>query len=376
MNKIKVLQFPIANARGGITQYALQNWEFIDKTRFQFDFATRSKSLDFADELIAQGCKIHYLSCSSEENEEQFIKEVNQILDEGYDVIHLHTSYWKGFLVEKLAVERKCPIIIVHSHSTMVEVLNEQQRIQSIEVHNSYKHSLPLEYATHFTSCSNRAANWLFGEQIPRDRIQILKNAIDISKFGYSPSIRESYRELFGLQDCFVIGHVGRFTYSKNHIMLIEIFNEVFRKVPHARLMLVGSGELEAGIHQKIKDFELEDAVLFMGKRQDVPLLLQSMDVFLLPSLFEGLGLALIEAQTAGLKCYASLGVPEEAKITPNLKFLNNSVSEWAKHILEDVKGYSRVDMRSVVEERGYSLEKQIKVLEKLYSGEDISKDC
>ena len=148
----------------------MQNWKFIDKERFQFDFATRSKSLDFADELIREGCKIHYLSCSSEEDEDQFIKEINKILDEGYDAIHLHTSFWKGYLVEKIAMERKCPIVIIHSHSTMIDILDEKKREEYIKIHNYYRENLPLEYGTHFCACSKLAADWLFGEQIPREK--------------------------------------------------------------------------------------------------------------------------------------------------------------------------------------------------------------
>lgn len=376
MKKIKVLQFPVANARGGITQYALQNWRFIDKSRFQFDFATRSKNLDFANELVTQGCKIHYLSCSSEENEEQFIKEFNKILDEGYDAIHLHTSFWKGYLVEKLAMERKCPVVIIHSHSTMIDISDNKKRNEYIKKHNFYKNTLPKEYATDFCACSGLAADWLFGEQISRNNINILKNAIDVSKYSFSPNVRKKYRKELGLDECFVIGHIGRFTYSKNHKMIIDIFKRIYEKMPNSRLMLIGGGELEANIRHKIKAYELEDVVLFMGKRTDVPELLQAMDVFLLPSHFEGLGLVLIEAQASGLKCLTSKGVPKEAKITPNLNYISNSVSDWIEAIEKVAKGYERKKNDELILKAGYDLREQIKIIEKLYSGEDISKLC
>jgi Glycosyltransferase len=376
MKKIKVLQFPIANARGGITQYALQNWSLIDKERFQFDFATRSKSLDFADELIAEGCKIHYLSCSSEENEDRFTKEMHRILDEGYDVIHLHTSYWKGFMVEELAIQRGVPIVVVHSHSTMIDIHDETLRARSINKHNYYRDALPVEYGTHFIACSNNAANWLFGDHIPKNEILIMKNAIDLSKFSFSPETRTSYRSKLGLNGCFVIGHIGRFTYSKNHAMLIEIFREVYQELPNARLMLVGSGELESEIRQRVQDYGLTESVIFLGKRTDVPQLLQAMDTFLMPSRFEGLGLVLIEAQAAGLQCLASQGVPIEAQITPNLKFLDDEVSDWVQQVCHIASGYERVVQDHLIEEAGYDLRQQIKILEKLYAGEDVSADC
>ncbi|MGZ0043302.1 glycosyltransferase [Paenibacillus ottowii] len=376
MKKIKVLQFPIANTRGGITQYALKNWEFIDKDRFQFDFATRSKSLDFADELLAQGCKIHYLSCSSEESESQFIKEVHQILDEDYDVIHLHTSFWKGFLVEQLAIERNCPMVIVHSHSTMIDTLDDHQREKSIEKHNFYRNTFPLEYATHFSACSKLAAEWLFGEQVLRENIQILNNAIDVDKYRFSPEIRDNYRKKLNLEGKFVLGHIGRFVYQKNHVMLIEIFREVYRNNANARLMLIGVGELESNIRQLVKEYGLENEVSFLGKRSDVASLLQAMDIFLLPSHFEGLGIVLIEAQAAGLKCLTSIDVPVEAKITPNLKFLPYNVSEWVSNILQVENGYVRENNNHLIRQAGYDLKKQIRIIEKLYAGKDISEDC
>lgn len=374
--KLKVLQFPIANAKGGITQYALQNWKLIDKNRFQFDFATRSPKLDFEDELIREGCKIHYLSCSSEENEKQFIKEVHQILDDGYDVVHLHTSYWKGYLVEELALERNVPIIIIHSHSTNVDIFNDQKRKESLEIHEYYKNTLPLEYGTNFLACSKDAADWLFGEQIPREKIFIVNNAIDVSSYSFSSQPRNEYRKLLGIEDCFVLGHIGRFVYQKNHEFLIEIFKAVYDKLPHARLVLVGGGELESDIKEKVEEYGLTHAVLFLGKRNDVPQLLQAMDVFLLPSRFEGLGLVLVEAQASGLKCIASHGVPREAKVTPDLQFLDFSVDEWVNNILQLANGYRREINDDLIKEAGYDLIDQIKVIEKLYEGEDISNDC
>ncbi|MDY0039120.1 MAG: glycosyltransferase [Desulforhabdus sp.] len=376
MKKIKVLQLPIANARGGITQYALQNWKAIDKNRFQFDFATRSKALDFANDLMEQGCKIHYLTCSSEENEPQFIREIHQILDEGYDAVHLHTSFWKGFWVEKLAIERKCPIVIIHSHSTMVDILDEKKRNEYITIHNLYKNTLPIEYATNFCACSRLAADWLFGEHIPRARIQILKNAIDVPTYRFSPAIRKDYREKLGLHRCFVLGHVGRFVYQKNHEMLIEIFRQVYQDMPHARLMLIGYGELEKNVQQQVKKHGLEHAVLFPGKTIKVPQMLQAMDIFLLPSRFEGLPIVLVEAQAAGLKCLASAAISREIKITPDLDFFPNSVSAWVEHILQVSSGYDRKNNDDLIAQAGFDLRRQIKLIEKLYTGKDISRDC
>ncbi len=367
MKKIKVLQMPIANSQGGLTQYVLQNWKFIDKEKFQFDFVTLSKTLDFADELIADGCKIHYLSCSSMQNEVQFITEIKKILDEDYDVIHLHTSYWNGILVEKLAKEYGCPKIIVHAHSTMVDIADNTLREKAINEHIKYKISFPLEYATHYVACSKMAADWLFGEHIPRERVQILNNAIDTKRFAYSKEIRESYRKQLNIQNCYVIGHVGRFSYSKNHKMILEIFRGICKVKSNARLMLVGDGPLKADVQNKAEEYGIADKILFLGRREDTAQLMQAMDIFILPSRFEGLGLVLIEAQTAGLKCLANNCLPLESNITSNITYLPDSIDSWIDEIIKYSKGYDRFVNKELIEKAGFSLEQQIKTIEQLY---------
>lgn len=371
MKKIKILQMPISNTGRGLTKYVLENWRFIDKTRYQFDFVTLSKSLDFEKDLLEQGCKIHYLTCSSMENEKQFTIEMKQILEENYDAIHLHTSYWNGFLVEKLAKEHGCPKIIVHSHSTLVDISDEYLRNRLIAEHNQYKELFSTDYATHFCACSWQAADWLFGDQIPRDQIRILNNAIDVDLYNYNVLTRKKYRDALEIDDCFVMGHVGKFTFQKNHTFLIEVFKKVSSVLPTARLMLIGDGPLEEEIREMAINYELVDKILFLGKRNDVPNLLQAMDVFLLPSRFEGLPLTLIEAQTAGLLCLANDTLSKEADITPNIFFISSLINLWVDKIIKLSESNFRADNINWIESNGFSIKKQIKVLEKLY-GENI----
>jgi glycosyltransferase involved in cell wall biosynthesis len=369
MDKIKVLHMPVTNSGSGVTQYILQNWSFINKDKFRFDFATRSPKLDFADKMISEGCKVHYLSCSAEENEKQFITEMNRIFDEGYDAVHLHTSFWKSFRVEQIAMERKVPIVIVHSHSTMIDIADDKKRTEALELHKKQKKLFSQDMATHFCACSNPAADWLFGEQIPRNRIQILNNAVDTDAFSYKPEIRKEYRLELGLEGCFVLGHIGRFVYQKNHGMLIDIFKKVCDKVDNARLMLIGDGELMESIREKSKLYGIENKVIFMGRRSDVSYLMQAIDMFLLPSRFEGLGLVLIEAQTSGLKCLASEFVPKEAMVTPNMEYVPYDTDKWCLKILEYADGYERKDCSDLVTNAGYSLKNQIRLIEDLYLG-------
>lgn len=167
--KIKILQFPVANSQGGITQYILQNWKYIDKKRFQFDFATMSKHLSFADALLKQGCKMHYISCYAEENEQQFNEEFEAILrNENYDIVHLHTKQWKSYNIEKIAKKVGVPKIIVHSHNTGIDTLDDERRGEEIETHYRVRKALREDIATDFWACSNLAADFLYGDYIPK----------------------------------------------------------------------------------------------------------------------------------------------------------------------------------------------------------------
>lgn len=366
--KIKVLQFSIGNVQGGVTQYVLKNWEFIDKDVFHFDFVTLSKTLDFGEEIERQGCKIHYISCYAEENETQFINEMEIILSEGYDVIHLHTNFWRSFIVEELAIKHGVPKIIVHSHNTMIGMSDKNQREEALKMHNLRREQFNTKLATDFWACSELAADWLYGEHIPRDRIKIMNNAIDVEDFSYDTDQRDRYRLQLGLEDCFVIGHTGRFAYQKNHEFLVDMFHEVSRQVTNARLLLIGTGEMEKGIQERILQYGLTDKVMFMGKRDDVNGLLQAMDLFVLPSRFEGLPIVLIEAQASGIRCVSSDTITREAKVTPNVEYIPLEVGKWMEYILRCTDGYERKKADHLVTQRGFNIRTQIKELERMYS--------
>lgn len=368
MEKIKVLQFPIANSKGGITHYALENWRWMDKNRFHCDFATMSKHLDFEDEIRATGSDVFYISCYAEENKEIFMEEFKKVLEKGnYNVVHLHTKQWKSFLVEELCKEYHIPKIIVHSHNTEIDTLNSVKREKEKLLHECIKKQFMENMATDFCACSDAAAHFLFGDQIPKQKIKIMPNAIDINKFDYNSKIRKKYREEHGLENCFVIGHAGRFAYQKNHEFLINVFAEVSKNVENARLVLLGSGDLFSAIQNQVKKLDMENKVIFLGKRDDIANWYQAIDVFCLPSRFEGLGIVLIEAQTAGLRCITSTEVPPETHITKNITYLPLQQSQWVEEILKYKNGYLRKDMKEQIRAAGYSISEAIKDVERLY---------
>ena len=225
-----------------------------------------------------------------------------------------------------------------------------------------------LKYvATDFFACSEEAGEFMFGKH-PQKEIKILVNAIEADKYAYDPEIRSMVRMREGINDFYVVGHVGRFVPVKNHEKLLEIFIEILKQKKNAILMLVGKGELENVIKEKAAALKISDKVYFMGSRDDVHELMQAMDLFILPSKYEGFGMVLLEAQTSGLPCLATAGaVPKKVQISPQLKYvaLEECAKLWADaglSMVEDRRSYSKE-----AKEKGYDIENEMNKLIDFY---------
>lgn len=372
MKKIKILH-KIGYSIGGIENYIFNNMEYIDKNRFQFDFLTRNTSLNTTGIYIKYKFGIKNFSTTDRCSREIFVKEINDILDEGYDVVHLHTPQWTGLLLEELAMKKNIPKVIVHAHSTglVVPVLDVDKTSDTLEkykkVHEQNKLKIDERYATDFCACSNEAADWLFGPQISRDKIHIMKNAINVDKYIYNEQIRKNIRLELGIDDCFVLGHVGRMSYEKNQEFLIDVFAKIHQKYKKVKLLLVGSGNMEESLKRRVSQYDISDSVLFLGWRDDINNIMQAMDLFLMPSKFEGLGIALIEAQASGLRCICSDKVPKEAAITKNVAFMELDHEKWIDCICKNLNKYERQNKYEIVTNAGYNIKYAVKELEKLY---------
>ncbi len=368
--KRKILQFSIAASKGGRTQYILNNWNNIDKERFQFDFLTFDSYLDFESELEAQGCRVYHLPCYPQQNLNLFCKTLRNIFENDYDTLHLHTRDWSGFEVEEIAKECDIPQIIIHAHSSGYQrATNKEEELQGQARHYEMRKQLNENMATDFVACSETAIKWMFGEQISRNRIKIMRNAIDTDKFSFSEEKRKKVRKELCIEGKYILGHVGRMEPVKNHKFLISIFNEISKLIPEAVLLLVGDGRVREQVEEQIRDLNLQKKVMLLGKRDDANMMMQAMDILLLPSLFEGFPMVLVEAQTSGLPCIVSDKVTKEAAITPLVSYRSLVIDEWIKKI-QDIyqdRNRTRKSMHSEVAAAGYEIRNQIKELEELY---------
>lgn len=362
MRKLKILQYELNIPKTGAANYMLLNWKFINKDKFQFGFVVRSKYFYTFKDLKESRAIIHYVPEKYGEEPEKFLFHMKQIFLEGYDIAHIHIGRWTGFLIEEMAA-KYCERVIVHSHSSNCPPFLKEK-------HDELKKAVSDNLVKNFWACSRLAADFAFGKQIPEEKINILKNAIDTFPFRFNRQLRKKYRAYLNLENSFVIGHVGNFHYAKNHEFLLKVFFQFYRKCPNAKLILAGGGNLEQELKDKVRKNKMENAVLFLGVRDDINCLLQAMDVFCLPSHFEGFPLSLVEAQTGGLPCLTSTNVTKEVAITKLLVYLPLNVEIWVQYLFVLRKSCNeRRDMSKEISEAGFEIRTQIKMLEKLYCG-------
>ena len=281
------------------------------------------------------------------------IVEMLQIIRQGrYDAVHVHLEEW-SFLYLWLAKICGVKVRVCHSHMAYMTGADTKP-------HYKLFRFLLNRFATLRIACSSDAGRHLFGKH----SFTILNNAIEAEKYVFDSTRRKQMRNKLGLSGKFVIGTVGRLSFQKNPQFSVEIFQKIHEHRPEAVLMFVGQGELEEEVCTLVRDKGLEQNVLFLGLRSDVPDLLQAMDVFVLPSRFEGLGIVSVEAQAAGLKTFATAKVvPQEACISDTLfTYLpqNASAKQWAETILAADTDH-RVNTLSLIQSSGYdiSIERQ-----------------
>jgi len=350
---------------GGVEAVVMNYYRNIDRTRVQFDFICDSDSTNIPyEEIESLGGRV--ILIPPYQKVFSYQKELKKVLCDGnYKIVHSHINALSFFPL-MAAKNAKVPVRIAHSHSTTNKVEWKKNLLKQV------LKPLSKMYATDYFACTEHAGRWLFGDKTFDDgKVFLMNNAIDLEKFKYNKNIRDSKREELKIDEkTLVVGHVGRFVQQKNHDYLIDIFNEYHKKNKNSILLLVGQGPLQEEIQNKVKDLKLDKSVKFLGQRNDVQELYQAFDVFLLPSLYEGLGVVLIEAQCAGCCCVASTEIPVIAKVTNNFEFLNLSdqPNVWADKISDVVNDYKRKDYVKEIAKNGYEIKNEVKKLEKKYN--------
>lgn len=374
---MRILQAFVTNDKGGLTGYIVQNYRHLDKTKVQFDFVTFDVGkLDFEDEFIRMGARFFHIARPS--HALTYYKEIKQILSgNSYEAIHFNLSY-NNFLPVYLAklAGTGTHRIILHSHSTGIDDPSLLIRALKQIIHWIGKRLTPLLITDCF-ACSKLAAKWMFPDSIIKShKYEVLYNAIDLSAFQYNERKRKKVRKALDIEEnVFVVGHVGRFTYQKNHEFLIEIFQEIEKKEPKSILLLIGDGPDRPQIERLVLNYKLGNKVHFLGQRADVADLYQAMDVMVLPSHFEGLCIVAIESQMAALPTICSEELPEETNVSSGYTALSlkKSAKIWADAVLSK-KNVHRGDNTEELRKAGYDEEIEIKRIEQLYMHTDVVK--
>lgn len=363
-NLIRIAQIIGKWVGGGVEAVVMNYYRFIDHKKIQFDFICDEDSTNIPYEEIERlGGKV--ILIPKYQQIFKYHKELKKVLKEGnYKIVHSHINALSVFSLFA-AKSAKIPIRIAHSHSTTNKKEWKKNFIKQILVPFS------KIFATHYFACTEHAAKWLFGNKtFNKGEVFVLNNAIDLKRFEYDENIRKRKRkELNIAEDTLVIGNIGRFVQQKNHKFLIEIFKEIYNKNNNSILLLVGQGPLEDEIKNKVELLGLKNNVKFLGQRLDVDELYQAFDTFLLPSLYEGLGMVYVEAQAAGLYAFASTEVPEIAKVTENMKFisLEELPEKWAEILLNDYNVKNRKGFKASIANHGFDIEVEVKKLEDKY---------
>lgn len=347
-------------APGGMGSFLMNLYRNIDRSKVQFDFIVMGeKAVNYHEEARELGANIYKVTGLSR-NPIRYFAEIRSIIRKNkYDAVFRHTDVATVAIDLLAATMGGAKVRIPHSHSTDSKYLTLHKMLRPILV----------KLSTDYYACSKPAAAWMYGKKIYNgNRYKIVKNGIDLDSYKFDPNTRESKRKQLEIdKDTLLVGHVGNFVYAKNHLFLLEIFEQVLKLNDDAKLLLAGDGELRNDIEKRIDELGIRNKVLLLGMRNDIPELLQAMDVYLFPSVYEGLPVALVEAQAAGLPCVISDTIAMESKITNHIQeySLDLSAKEWAVKVVE----WSRLERRDsteIIRKAGYDIMDTVRIYEEL----------
>lgn len=363
----RILVFGMTENPGGVESFLVNYYRNIDRDKIQFDFLCNSHQLvAYEDELIKLGGRTFHITARSKDRN-NYKKELKAVFEN-------HASEWSAIWVNvcslanidylKMAKRYGIKKRIIHSHNSQ----NMDSKLRVL-LHRWNKRYI-RKYATDFWACSEDAAHWFYSDELMKETV-IIHNAIDVERMKFDEKKRKNIRKQYKLENKYVIGNVGRLHFQKNQEFAIEVFNEYHKGNPDSVLVLVGQGEDEEKLKVKVKEYRLADSVIFTGVQKDIQGWLSSFDIFLFPSLFEGLSVVALEAQANGIPILASRGVvPEEVKMSNNLVFFDllEGNKAWADKIVM-MREFKRLDYYSINQSfisTGYDIKTEVRKLERL----------
>lgn len=377
---VRVLHIAMGSgAFGGAARFAINYYRHIDKNNIVFDFLFCNKnSLGLlSDDPLLSKSRIFELGVLSDNNNVisylRLIRSVKKIIrKEKYEIVHIDTGSLPIQICCLVAAKMEnVKVRIAHSHSA-----GENKTKNSLNGYFKKCFKPVMQFmirfcATDYFACSIAAGDNLFGDGCEQlSKFRLVSNAIDTSNFEYNANMRNKIRESLNIKSTTkVFGHVGRFDKVKNHLFLIDIYDEICRNAPDSLLLLVGDGPENKKILERINRSPFKDSIILLGERNDVNHILQGMDLFFLPSFYEGLSIVAIEAQCSGLPVFASDSISKEHDVTGNVVFmsLNASAKEWAMKALRYIDFFVRKNEKEALVNSGYEITQEARKLEKLY---------
>jgi glycosyltransferase involved in cell wall biosynthesis len=358
---MKVLHIAHIDRRSGVASFIMNYYRYINKEKIHFDFLSNSLTNDnFSNEIKRLGGNI-YNTPNYKKNIFKYIIYTNKVISNGYyDIIHCH-DFLVSIIPLFIARINGIKVRIIHSHGNFNASL--WKRLLVYFFRNFWNF-----FATDFFACSIEAAHFLFGR---RYKYIIINNAIEVERYIFNDVARNIIRNNLHLsENDFVIGYIARFEKGKNHFFLIDVFLNIVEKYSNAYLLLIGDGLLRDTLKNYVNKLNISKNVLFYGISKNVYDLYSAMDLFVFPSLFEGLGLVGIEAQCAGLPVIASLNIPKAMQITPLVHWLDlqEGPKKWAEKAIEySISSRKRMNMNEIITKNGYNIKNEAKKLEGIY---------
>ena len=362
----KILIFAPTAPTSGITQYILNILNTANLDGLEVDI------LSFKNDRLKKwakenGRKYYEFNISMYKHPVKYKRFLSEVFSSGYSVVHYHLSSFSTLNIFKIARKNGVKKIILHSHSTFTDLPTKLRTIVFSFVHKLLRKKA-CSFANVLCACSKLAAEWMFGNKKAEEAI-ILNNAVDISKFTYNKDIGLTVKEQLAINENFVIGNVGRFSRQKNQTFLVDVMSELIKLRSDCALVFVGDGADRERVHAYSKEKGLDNKIWFVDFKEDVYKYYSAFDLFVLPSLFEGLPITLVEAQANGLRSLVSDTITAESNLTGLVEFcsLENGSEFWAEKISEILKNCERTDTQMALEEKGFSLSKQNDMVLELY---------